>query len=246
MFNAKIICEIGSNHIGHIEIGKKLINECKNIGCSAVKLQLWKADDLYKDTSIYELTKKLELNFDMAKSLFEYAKKINVDLFFSVFYPEAVDFCERIGVKYYKIAARSINDYKLLKYVADTNKPIFVSFSNEYKYDINRLINIFKGNQIIQMYTVSKYPPKSNDFDFDFLNRIIFGNGGYSNHYRDLYTCQLAIFLGALWIEAHVMLKNECRTSPDNVCSLTVEQLKELIDWQNRMKSLKDNIYAKR
>ena len=127
MFDSEIICDIGSNHMGKIEIGKKLIDECNKNGCSAIKMQLWNADDLYKNTPIYETTKKLELDFDKAKILFEYAKKKNIDLFFSVFYPEAVDFCETLGVKYYKIAARSINDYKLLEYVADTDKPIFIN-----------------------------------------------------------------------------------------------------------------------
>lgn len=237
-FEAKFVGEIGSNHMRKFQIGKKLIDACKENGCSLIKMQLWKADDLYKGSPIYEQTKKLELNFDLAERFFKYAKDQGIDLFFSVFYPEAVDFCEEIGVKYYKIAAGSLQDYRLLEYVGSTDKPMFISFSNEHKYDEKRLAKIFKGNQVIQLYTVSKYPAKPEDFDCSFLEEIIFRNGGYSNHYTDLHACQLAICLGAFWIELHVMLEKECKKSPDCICSLTIDQLKELIEWQNKIRLL--------
>lgn len=237
-FQSKIIGEIGSNHMGSIIQGKQLIDICKKIGCSCVKFQLWRADDLYKNTSIYDATKKLEISFDMGKQLFMHGKEKNIDVFFSVFYLDAIDFCEEIGVKYYKVAARSINDYDLLKKTASTKKPVFISLSKEYPHDLSKIKNIFKKNNVIFMYTVSKYPPQLNDFSFNNFKEIIQNGGGYSNHFINLYASQIAMFLGASWIELHIMLEKGCEKSPDVVCSITTSQLKELITWQNKIKFL--------
>jgi len=227
----QIIAEIGSNHLGDYEVGKKLIKSCKDIGCSLIKMQLWKADDLYKDSPIYEQTKKLELSFDLAKRFFDYANTIGIDLFFSVFYDDAVDFCEEIGVKYYKIAARSVRNYSLLVKVAKTGKPVFVSFSVEgIQRDMDKVKEIFRNvlssGDIIPFYTVSKYPPEFSDFDVSVLKKIVLQNGGYSNHYLHEYTCIFAALLGASWIEIHV-ISRKYFSSPDVVCSWDFKQLDE-------------------
>ena len=238
IFNTKIIGEIGSNHMGSITQGKQLIDICKKIGCSSVKFQLWRADDLYKKTSIYNIAKKLEISFDMGKQLFMHGKEKNIDVFFSVFYLNAIDFCEEIGVKYYKVAARSINEYDLLKKIASTKKPVFISLSKEHNHDIQKIRKIFENNATTYLYTISKYPPRLNDFSFNNFKEIIQNGGGYSNHFTNLYTSQIAMFLGASWIELHVMLEKGCEKSPDVVCSITTFQLKELITWQNKIKFL--------
>jgi len=233
---SKIIVELGSNHMNSIDIGKDLLDTCKVLGCTMVKMQLWKADDLYKDTPIYEQTKKLELGYDLAKYFFDYAKSIGVDLFFSVFNQEAVDFCEKIGVKYYKIAARSTNDYDLVKKIARTNKKTFVSFSkkhNNINFDIHIIERIFSECStllnMIPLYSISEYPPKPEEFDILMLQDIIDdNNGGYSNHYLSIYPCIIASSLGASYIEIHVMSKL-FPESPDKVCSWDFEKLDKFI-----------------
>jgi len=235
MFDTKIIAELGSNYMGDIKIGKKLIDACKG-QCDLIKLQLWKAEDLYKNTDIYEITKKLELSFDMAKQLFDYAKKQGIDLFFSVFYPEAVDFCEEIGVKYYKVASRSTSDYRLLKKIAQTNKHVFVSYSKQHACDKEKIEQIFSNNKLTTLYCISLYPPSFDDFSYF---ELIKATGGYSNHYKDLYASQFSMFINVQWIELHVMLEQH-QDSPDAVCSITEKQLKELSLWKKSMKKLSD------
>ena len=101
----KIIAEIGSNWNGEIKIGKKVIKQLKNSGADAVKFQMWRAEDLY-DLSHPNWTeiKKSELTCKHAQEFKKYADEIGIDCFWSVFYPEAVNCLEKLGVKYYKIA----------------------------------------------------------------------------------------------------------------------------------------------
>jgi sialic acid synthase SpsE len=227
----KIIGEVGSNHMNDFETGKKLIDFCKITGCSFAKFQLWKTDDLYKGTKLYEDAKKYELGFDLAKKFFDYGKKIGIDVFFSVFYPEAIIFCESIGVKYYKVS----NAFSVNKSIVDgclnTNKPVIISFSEQHPMN-TELLN---DKRVIPLYTIPLYPPKYSDFNLDFLKKIIEYDGGYSNHYTDLFFSLLSIYFGAKWIELHIKLDGICEKSPDVICSLTPKQLKKFMIMKDKI-----------
>lgn len=226
----KVIGEVGANHMGSFETGKKLIDLCKDVGCELVKFQLWRADDLYRGEEIYDTAKKLELGFDLAKKFFDYGKEVEIDVFFSVFYPEAITFCEKIGVKCYKISnAFSVNK-EIVEGCLNTGKPVFISFSDYYDVDEDLL----KNPNVIPLYTIPKYPPDYKNFNLDFLKKMISKGGGYSNHYMDLFFPLLSIYFGSKWIELHVKLDKVCEASPDVVCSLTPKQLKKFMLAKNK------------
>ena len=225
----KIIAEIGSNHLGRFESGKKVIDEFNNIGCNLMKMQLWKADDLYKNTDIYLETQRLELKYDLAKQFYDYCKDKGIELFFSVFNEEAVDFCEDIGVKYYKVAAR-VDDENLLRKIGETEKDTFISFDNNLngKKSLKIRKNFFEESKVIPLYTVSEYPPQPKSFDINSLKSAILMGGGYSNHYQSPLYCMLAKQLCASYIEIHIRLKSLPDT-PDSVCSWDLDKLKRFI-----------------
>jgi len=225
----KIIGEIGSNHMNDFGTGKQIIDLCKETGCELAKFQLFRADN-FKWHKEYNRMKKLELSFDLAKKFFDYGEEVGIDVFFSVFYPEAITFCEEIGVKYYKISnAFSVNK-EIVGECLGTGRPVFVSFS-EY-YDIDE--NLLKNPNVIPLYTIPKYPPDYKNFNLDFLKKMINRGGGYSNHYTDLFFPLLSAYLGSKWIELHVKLDKVCEASPDVVCSLTPKQLEEFMLIKNK------------
>jgi len=89
------IAEIGLNHNGDIDLGKKLIDSAYDAGCTSVKFQNFETDDVYikgekagkyhllgKDIEIYDLHKNLEIEFDFLSELKEYAEA-GALLFFS-------------------------------------------------------------------------------------------------------------------------------------------------------------------
>ena len=128
-----VIAEIASNWEGSISKAKKIILASKKAGGNAVKFQMWRANDLYsKKHPQWKIIKKSELTFKKAEKLKKYADEQNIEFFCSVFYPEAVDYLESLGVKKYKIASRTclLNDkYSLetLEKVAMTRKPVIIS-----------------------------------------------------------------------------------------------------------------------
>ena len=90
-----IVAEIASNWEGSFTKAKKLIQESKNAGASAVKFQMWRASDLYNNKHPnWKFIKKSELTFEKAKKLKVIADKVGIEFFCSAFYPEAIKFLE--------------------------------------------------------------------------------------------------------------------------------------------------------
>jgi len=121
------VAEAGSNWEGDVNKAYQLIRECKEAGADAVKFQMWRAKDLYGGKY-----KKYELTFHKAIQIWEYCNIIDIEFFCSVFYPEAVTFLEKLGVKRYKIASRTMtgNDPHAgdtILAVRKTGKPIIYS-----------------------------------------------------------------------------------------------------------------------
>jgi len=227
-----IIAEIASNWEGSISKAKKLIFESKKAGANAVKFQMWRANDLYsKENSQWKIIKKSELTFKKAEKLKKYADEQNIEFFCSVFYPEAVDCLELLGVKKYKIASRTclLNDkysLKTLESIARTGKPVIISMG--MGGNKKRIMKIFSKNRITFCYCISEYPTPFKKINWKEAIKY----DGFSDHSLGI----VAPFLFALLkkernakrliIEKHVKLRNS--RGPDASTSMTTKLLKEL------------------
>ena len=231
--NSYIIAEIASNWEGSISKAKKLILESKKAGVNAVKFQMWRANDLYSQKHPqWNMIKKSELTFKKAEKLKKYADEQNMEFFCSVFYPEAVDHLELIGVKKYKIASRTCllkDKYSLetLEKVAKTRKPVIISMG--MGGNKKRIMKIFSKNRKTFCYCISEYPAP-----FEKINwKEAIKYNCFSDHSLGID----APFLFALLkkqtsvkqiiIEKHVKLKNS--KGPDASTSITTGLLKELV-----------------
>ena len=230
---AFVAAEIGSNWEGDIKKAKKVIHECKNAGADAVKFQMWRANDLYSNKHPqWKFIKKSELTFKKAEKLKKYADEQNIEFFCSVFYPEAVDYLESLGVKKYKIASRTclLNDkYSLetLEKVAMTRKPVIISMG--MGGDKKQIMKIFSKNKKTFCYCISEYPAP-----FEKINwKKAIKYDGFSDHSLGIDAPFLFTLLKKqtrtkqITIEKHVKLKNS--RGPDASTSITTDLLKELI-----------------
>ena len=223
------IAEIGSNWEGSLSIGKKIIKECKNSDADAVKFQMWRAEDLYPSHPLFKKIKKTELSFKNVEKLKNYADSIGIEFFCSVFYPEAVDFLQTLGVKKYKIASRTCTlkdplSLETLAAVNNTRKPVLVSMGmgGNKKFIQTSL----SKNKTTFCYCISDYPLKIEKIDWN--NAIKYS--GLSDHTIGISTPIL--FSGLMKmknhkqiiIEKHVKLPNS--KSLDASTSLDINQFK--------------------
>lgn len=207
------VAEIGSNWLGDVELAKKIIKKCKEARANAVKFQMWRADDLYDGKY-----KEFELTFEKARLIKKYCDSIDIEFFCSVFYPEAVFFLEKLGVKRYKIASRTSTTKdplwkETIEAIIQTAKPIIISNGSLAS------VSNFK-----RLYCIPEYPANPDDINWTEIDQY----DGFSDHclgikealnYARLYPDSI--------IEKHVMLKDNY--SPDSVCSITTQELATLI-----------------
>ena len=240
-----VVAEIGSNWEGDISKGKKLIKLSKQAGVDAVKFQMWRANDLYNSKHPnWKEIKKSELNFRQAKIFKEYSDKIGIEFFCSAFYPEAIDFLEDQKVKRYKIASRTCIfrdpfSLQVLERKAKTGKPVIISMGmGGNKKKIER---IFRKNQKMFCYCISDYPLEFKKIKWK--NAVKFD--GFSDHTMGITAPIIFAILKkkinskSIMIEKHVKLKES--KGPDAATSIDTDELKELIEHLNLIKSIKLN-----
>jgi pseudaminic acid synthase len=225
------IAEISANHNGSLIQAKKLIKHAKTYGADWVKIQTYEARNmtiksdrkefkikkgLWKNYNLWDLYEKGSTPLTWQKELFRYAKKINTKLFSSPFDIECVDILETVNCPMYKVASFEMNDYPLIKRIAQTKKPIIISTGLASLSEIRKTVDYAKKNgakSIALLYCVSNYPAKITDFN---LNNIIIMKKrfkdcviGLSDHSLDTDICKIAVAVGAKIIEKHIALDNQ-------------------------------------
>ena len=78
--NPFIIAEMSGNHGGELYKAKKLIQAAKDCGCDAVKIQLYKPEDLH-DPDNNEIYEKCKIPIEWLPELFNVAKVNDIPLF---------------------------------------------------------------------------------------------------------------------------------------------------------------------
>ena len=138
-----IIAELSANHNGNLQNAIDTIKAAKEIGANFINLQTYTADTLtlncdkddfiikggtlWDGKTMYELYQDAYTPWEWHKELFDYARKIGIDIFSSPFDKTAVDFLEQFDPSAYKIASFEITDYELIRYTASKGKPIIIS-----------------------------------------------------------------------------------------------------------------------
>jgi pseudaminic acid synthase len=254
-----IIAEMSANHNGHINNAYKIIDMAKDSGADAVKLQTYRPDTITMDMStpefiiegglwdgksLYELYQGAFMPWEWHKPLFEYAKKIGITIFSSPFDNTAVDLLEDLNTPAYKIASFEVVDLPLIKYVAQTGKPMIISTGMANSEEIQEAIETAMDGgcqDLAILHCVSGYPAPVEDYNLKTLvdMRQRFGLvTGLSDHTIDNATAISSVALGASIIEKHVTLDRN-GSGPDDSFSLEGKDLERLcLDSKIAWKSL--------
>jgi len=243
-----VIAEMSANHNGDINNAYKIIDMAKTAGADAVKLQTYKPDTITMDMrtpefmiegglwdgqSLYELYESAFMPWEWHKPLFEYAQKIDITIFSSPFDNTAVDLLEGLNTPAYKIASFEAIDLPLIKYVAQTGKPMIISTGMADAEEIQEAIEAAREGgckELAILHCVSGYPAPAEDYNLRTLVDMQQRFGlvtGLSDHTIDNTTAISSVALGVSIIEKHVTLDRN-GGGPDDSFSLEEEGLKEL------------------
>ncbi len=245
-----IIAELSANHNGSIERAFNSIKAAKEAGADAVKIQTYTADTmtiksdrkefqikggLWDGFDLYSLYKLAETPYDWHKPLFDYAQEIGITIFSSPFDETAVDLLENLNTPAYKLASFEITDLPLVKYIAQTNKPMIISTGMANIEEISTVVDVAKENgcrDLVLLHCISSYPAppeQSNLRTIPDLKERFGVLSGLSDHTIGTTVALSSVALGACVIEKHFTLSRNDK-GPDSEFSLEPHELKELCD----------------
>ena len=247
-FYPYIVAELSANHNGSIDRAYKIIDMAKVCGADAIKLQTYHPDTITMDMktpefmiegglwggqSLYELYESAFMPWEWHKPLFNYAKKVGITIFSSPFDNTSVDLLEDLNTPAYKIASFEAIDTPLIKYVAQTGKPMIISTGMADVEEIQEAIEAAREGgckELAILHCVSGYPAPAGDYNLRTLVdmqkkfRLV---TGLSDHTIDNTTAIASVALGASIIEKHVTLDRN-GGGPDDSFSLESKELKAL------------------
>ena len=172
-----IIAEIGINHIGKIEIAKKLIDAAMESGCDAVKFQKRTIEVVYTEeelatprenpfgTTNGDLKRGLEFGQDEYTEIDKYCKEKGIDWFASCWDEGSVDFIEQFSPTCYKIASASLTDDNLLKHHMKYGHPLILSTGMSDLALIDHAIEVIGKENVIVLHCTSTYPSKLEELN---------------------------------------------------------------------------------
>ena len=234
-----LILEIGRTYKNDIEKAKEMIRIGAESGADAIKIQSINPEGLLilneKNKEYYENLKKLQRSKEEHEILKRECEKHGLDFISTPETLEMVDLLESIGVDIYKISSLDLVYHKMIKKIAQKNKPIILSTGMATHEEILETVSLIKslGNEkIILMHCVSLYPPRIDELNLEMLENIkIFGIvPGFSDHTPDIEASLCAIGRGARIIEKHFKINDGegDEWKGDYDVAITPEQVKRL------------------
>ena len=234
-----------------IEEAFNLINQVSKSGLKIIKGEILHDEDIVLNTNLkvryYDRIKKkifyenyknlIERKVNSLKNyniIFNYAKKLGLDLVFSVYDTKGVDFSLKIGAIAIKIPSSNINHKHLIEYSAKKNIPIIIDTGHSTIEEISRAINWLQdaGQQkkiIIEHSPLA--PPTNVKFHnllfMKTLQKTFNYNVGLSDHHDGNEMLYAATALGAVIVEKGVCVDRN-KINQDVAHSIQIDELKEV------------------
>lgn len=250
-----IVAEMSGNHNGSLERALELVAAAHESGADAFKLQTftpeqmaapdaavrdgrwngWPLVDLYHATHVVR---------GWHLPIFERCRALGMIPFSTAFAPEDVQFLEReVEPEIYKVASFELVDHALLRAVAQTGKPVFLSTGMATLGEIYEAWTTLLENgagPIVLLKCTSAYPADPRDANLATLPHMAGAFGcevGISDHTPGVGTAVAAVALGARVVEKHLTLAR-ADGGPDADYSMEPAEFGQLVDecrraWQS-------------
>ena len=220
-----VIAEAGLNHNGSFDVAKRMVEVAALAGVDCVKFQRRDVDqmatsDVYENTptpfrelgeTYREVREQHELTFGEFAQLKELTEQHGMVFMITPFDLQSVEVCEELGVSCYKVASHSMTDLPMLRRVAATKKPLFLStgMSTADEVDVAMAEVRKHHDRIVLMHCVSSYPQRDEDTKLaliDYFRDRYRCLVGYSGHEEGTVITAAAVLKNVTAVERHFTL----------------------------------------
>ncbi len=246
---AYIIAEMSANHAGSMERALELIHVAKESGADCVKIQTYTPDTMtidcgneyfhigkgtWEGENLYSLYRKAYTPWEWQAQLRDEAARVGIDFLSTAFDRTSVDFLEKLGVRFYKIASFELVDIPLLEYIASRNKPVILSTGMGTIEEITEAVNAIystENRQLALMKCSSAYPAKSEEMNLATIRdlRARFDIPvGLSDHSMGAFSAATAVAMGACIVEKHFCVSRAIE-NPDSAFSMEPDEFADMV-----------------
>jgi N-acetylneuraminate synthase len=247
-----IIAEMSGNHNQSLERALEIADAASKASVDAIKLQTYTADtltiamnkdeflindpeSLWYGKSFYELYQEAHTPWEWHQPIFDRCKKLGLICFSTPFDETAVDFLESLNVPAYKVASFENNHLPLIRKIAQTGKPMFISTGMASQAELDEAVNTARNsgcNNLILLKCTSSYPASpenTNLLTIPHMRDLFDCQVGLSDHTLGIGCAVASVALGATVIEKHFTL-SRADGGVDAVFSLEPAEMKTLVN----------------
>jgi N-acetylneuraminate synthase len=245
-----IVAELSANHRQKFADAVGLVEAAKEAGADAVKVQTYTADTLtinserecfrmtgglWAGKTLYDLYSEAYMPWEWQPDLQKLAGSLGLDFFSTAFDPSAVDFLEQLDVPAHKVASFEITDLPLIRYMAGTGKPMFISTGMASLAEIDQAVGTARAGgatQIALLKCTSAYPAPAEEMNLCTIPHLAQAFGvpvGLSDHTLGIAVPVAAVALGARIVEKHFTLSRSL-AGPDAAFSLEPAEFREMVE----------------
>jgi len=237
-----VIAELANAAQGKVELNFRLIEEAHKAGADAVKLQLYKYDELTTPSySKYEIYKRTFYSFEERAQFIDRASKLGMDVWVDVFDRWGLDVAHKKKNKIYaiKIPPTTILDQKLVKSILEMHLPVAIGVGGYEDKDIDFALSALSGfnNPTLLIYGFQAFPTPLEHTSLARIQYLKDKYGypvGFADHVNAdselaLRMPEYAFFAGASVIEKHIILERGSR-GLDHYSALEPHEFKKMVD----------------
>ena len=242
-----LIAEIGQAHDGSLGILHSYIDAVAETGVDAIKFQThiaeaesslaepFRVNFSFEDATRFDYWKRMSFTKPQWLAIKEHCEKVGLEFMSSPFSIAAVNLLEDIGILRYKVGSGEVNNFLLLKKIAQTGKPIILSSGMSSFQELDEAVAFLQpyGNDLTILQCTTSYPTPAEKLGLNVIgelkSRYPHLKVGLSEHSGKVYTGIAAAAMGAELLEFHVVFDRRM-FGPDASSSLTIDETKDLVD----------------
>ncbi len=246
---AYLVAEIGINHNGDMDLARQTTLAAKESGADAVKLQNYRTEDFISDRGLtyryhsqgqevcesqFDMFKRCELNRQQLENLFEYAASIGIDIHSTPTNTDGIKALCDLGVGVLKNGSDYLTHLPLIQAMGETKLPTVLSTGMAVKQEIDDAVDTFTktGNQkLLLLHCTSLYPTPADEVHLNKIRSLAKNYqclSGFSDHSEGTQAAQLAVAMGAVWIEKHFTISRDL-PGPDHHFSSDPDEFSQLV-----------------